>query len=163
MDAEDKQATPEGTSESYKYPYTCVEEYLENAELKANSDQLAEAVEILREAVRRFPDSAEAHYDLGMALFMLLEMKLANVDIWKNLAEDEGLAEECVAAFEAAIEKKPDFAPAYANLGNLMALRGNGKAAVSLWTRALELDPNQPEIRDNLQRYQTTLLKDETT
>lgn len=140
-------------SKQWRYPFTRVEEYLEAAENAGDEKQLEQALDILREAVERFPDSGEAHYDLGVALFMLLESRLAHLDLWENLAEDEELAEETIAAFEAAIERKPDFAPAYTNLANMLALRGNARKAVALWQRSLELDPDQPEVKDNLERY----------
>lgn len=145
-----------------RYGFATLEEYLQAAESAADQQQLAQAIDILREAVRRFPESGEAYYDLGVALFMLLETRLAHLDLWQNLAEDEELAEEAVAAFEAAIERKPDFAPAYTNLGNMLALRGNVKKAVKLWRRSLELDPNQPEVAENLERY-AQLVEDEAT
>lgn len=147
---------PQGTGENsnqWKYPFSTVEEYLEAAENAGDEKQLERALDILREAVERFPDSGDAHYDLGVALFMLLESRLAHLDLWENLAEDEELAEEAIAAFEAAIERKPDFAPAYTNLANMLALRGNVRKAVALWQRSLELDPDQPEVKDNLERY----------
>ncbi|MGB9691835.1 MAG: tetratricopeptide repeat protein [Candidatus Sumerlaeaceae bacterium] len=155
--------TPTGDSQAFRFPYNTVEEYLEAAESAADTSELEQAVEILREAVARFPDSPEAQYDLGVALFMLLEARLSHLEIWENLAEEEELAEECVAAFEAAIEKKPDFAPAYTNLANLLALRGSRAKAVELWQRSLELDPNQPTVVENLQRYREELGDQETT
>ncbi len=148
---------PDGENTTFRFPYSTVNEYLEAAETAADASQLEHAIEILREAVARFPDSAEAHYDLGVALFMLLEARLSHLEIWENLADEEELAEECVAAFEAAIERKPDFAPAYTNLANLLALRGMPQRAVELWQRSLELDPNQPEVVENLARYREEL------
>ncbi|MCX7626095.1 MAG: tetratricopeptide repeat protein [Candidatus Sumerlaeaceae bacterium] len=162
MDGDSK--APEEThniGKQWTYSFATVDEYLEAAENAGDEKQLEKSIEILREAVERFPDSAEAHYDLGVALFMLLESRLAHLDFWENLAEDEELAEEAVAAFEAAIERKPDFAPAYTNLGNMLALRGDARKAVNLWQRSLELEPNQPEVRDNLDRY-LPLLGDNT-
>jgi len=146
---------------AFRFPYTTVEEYLQAAETAADEQQLEHSIEILREAVQRFPDSAEAHYDLGVALFMLLEARLSHMEYWENLAEQEELAEECVAAFETAIELRPDFAPAYTNLGDLLALRGKRRRAIELWRRSLELDPNQPGVVENLKINMELLDKEE--
>lgn len=141
--------------------FSTLEDYLEQAEHAADRAELERAIEILRRATRLYPDSAEAAFDLGVALFMKLEAKLAHLDLWENLAEDEDLVEECVRAFETAIECNPQFAPAYTNLGNLAALRGDRQRAVELWSRSLQLDPNQPEVADNLERYRQMLSTDE--
>ncbi len=128
---------------------------LQAAEIAADQQQLERAVEILREAVRRYPASPEALYELGVAIFMLLESRYSHLDMWENLESDEPLAEECARALESAIEKKANWASPLTALGNLMALRGNLQRAVELWRRSLEQDPNQPEVAESLKNFES--------
>jgi tetratricopeptide (TPR) repeat protein/tRNA A-37 threonylcarbamoyl transferase component Bud32 len=74
-------------------------------------------------AVSLRPDSAPAHYNLGLALVM------------------QGKPGEGVACYQKAIEVDPKYASAYVNLGNV--LRGQGKvdAAIGEYRQAIEVDP----------------------
>jgi tetratricopeptide (TPR) repeat protein len=150
QDPENNDATGE---ESLCYNLETLEKYLETAEQAAADQRLAESVAILREAVRRHPDRALAHYNLGVAIFMMLEADLSHLEIWENLAEQEELAEECVVAFQTAIERDPGMSAAYTNLASLLVLRGRTPEAVEFWEKSLELDPEQPEVRQNLEIY----------
>ncbi|AXA35442.1 MAG: tetratricopeptide repeat protein [Candidatus Hydrogenedentota bacterium] len=146
-----------GKEEQAQWKFATVEEYLEAGEARATAEELEQAVEILREAANRWPDNPQVHYELGVCIFMLLESRLAHLDLWENLAEDEALAEEAVSAFETAIALDPQMAEAYTNLGNLLALRGRVRKAIQLWEKSLELNPDQPAVRDNLTLYRAQL------
>lgn len=81
------------------------------------------AVTLLERARAAGLDSAELHYYTGVSL----------------LAADR--LEEAIAAFRAAIEKKPDFAQAYYHLGVAHGLQGHAQDARSFMNAALEIDP----------------------
>ena len=55
------------------------------------------------------------------------------------------------AEFIRAKDLKPRYAPAYQNLGNLWYRMGRHKDALILWQGALELEPNNKELRKYLQ------------
>lgn len=48
---------------------------------------------------------------------------------------------DACAAFEAALQARPGFAPALVNLGNLFLEEGRTAEAIALYERALEADP----------------------
>jgi tetratricopeptide (TPR) repeat protein len=123
----------------------------------AESGDLDEAIEILTDAVERFPESPLSHYNLGVAHFMKLKEDLEHVEMWEDYADDEGHYEEAVASFEHALEIDEKFVGALNNLATLYALRDRAEDAIDLWERSLEIDPDQPEVREDLDEYRQQL------
>lgn len=144
-----------------RYNFDTIEEYISTAEKVAQEGRVDEGIDILREATEKYPESAKAQYDLGVAIFMKLRDDLSHLQLWENLADDEELAEECHFAFQSAIERDPKMAAAYANLGTLLALRGRVRKAIEAWEKSLELDPDQPELAGDLQMYRSQLEEDD--
>lgn len=134
-----------------RYNFDSLDEYLAAAEKVGDEGRLDDAIDVLREATEAHPDSAMAHYDLGVAIFLKLKEELAHMVMWEALADEEELAEECLVAFQTAIEKDSEMAPAYANLGAILALRGRYREAVTALEKSLFLDPNQPEVKEELE------------
>lgn len=60
---------------------------------------------------------------------------------------------EAVKLLEMAIEKRPQFADAYAALGECFAAQGNTKAAIEAYKRSVQLNPNLWEAHLNLGNY----------
>ena len=65
-------------------------------------------IPLFREALRLNPDLAEAHADLGVALFL------------------QGQVDEAIAHFRTALRVKPDAADVHSNLGAVLNSQGNG-------------------------------------
>lgn len=133
-----------------RYNFDSLEEYLATSAKIADEGRNSEAIAIMREADRAFPKSALVHYNLGVAIFMTLREDLSHLEVWEDLADQEELAEECLLQFQTAIELDPQMAPAYANLGMVLALRGRNKDAMNALKRALELDPELPGVQEEL-------------
>jgi tetratricopeptide (TPR) repeat protein len=161
MPENDENLQQERQQPTYRYNFDTIEEYLSTSEHLARDQRLDEGVDILREAVERYPDSAMAHYNLGVAIFMKLREDLAHLELWENLADDEEFAEECHWAFQAAIERDRGLVPAYKNLGTLLALRGRVRKAIEVWEQALALDPDQPDLAADLEMYRSQLEEDD--
>lgn len=142
---------------SYRYNLDGLEEYLTTAEQIAKDGRYNEAAAILREAVQRYPDSATAHYEFGVAQFLRLQQDLAHLELWESLADDEEAAEECFQAFQEAIRLDPAMTEAYVRLGSLLALRGRPRKAIEVWEKALELNPDQPGIREDIEACRARL------
>ncbi len=100
--------------------------------LRAQQGKFPEAVNLLRRAIDRNPNSAGAHNDLGMTL---------------NLAERH---REAVAPLERAIALAPGHAVAHNNLGIALAASGRHRAAVTCFERAVALMPDYVEALSNL-------------
>src|SRR3954454_297047 len=109
--------------EGYRYNLDSLEEYLATGERIANEGRLDEAVDLMREATQRYPESPTGRYNLGVALFLRVREDRAHLDLWEDLAGDEQLVEEAITALEGAIERDGGFVQAYNNLARLYALR----------------------------------------
>ncbi len=96
--------------------------------------RLGEAARWTRRALELDPDRPTALVNLGRYL-------LATYD-------NEGAGE----AFERAVALAPNSAPAWSGLAAVEANRGHRRRAVELLLRALELDPDLDEARENLAR-----------
>jgi tetratricopeptide (TPR) repeat protein len=91
-----------------------------------------DALPALTRAAQLMPQDAEAHSNLGSALY------------------DRGLWAEALASLRRALELQPNDIDALVDAGN--TLRGLGRAvdAVPVYQQALRLDPRQPEALNNL-------------
>lgn len=146
-----------GNPTSLRYNLDSLDEYLATGEKVAREGRLAEAVDLMREATNRFPDSATGKYNLGVALFLRLREDKAHLELWEDLADDENLAEEAIVALQGAIETDPTFIAAHNNLARLYALRNRPEDAIATWTKSLELDPDQPTVRAEMELYRSKL------
>ena len=90
-----------------------------------------EAVELLREAVRLSPLTADWHNNLGIVL--------------NDRAIDKAAGGEAVEPFRRAIELKPEFAEAHCNLGLALLRLGRPAAAERSFREALRLKPGYYE------------------
>jgi len=84
------------------------------------------------DTVRKSPDSAEAHNNLG------------------NEYAAQGRMDSAVTEFQAALRLKPDYIEAYYNLGNEYAAQGQLDRAVAEYQTALLLQPDYAEAHYNL-------------
>ncbi|HFD79131.1 MAG TPA: tetratricopeptide repeat protein [Gammaproteobacteria bacterium] len=90
------------------------------------------AVAFLRKAVRKNKASPEMHFLLGNAL--TADMRLR----------------EAVDEYQAAMDLKPDYVDAMHNLGIARMQAGDPAAAIKVFRRVLEMDPDRPESRSCL-------------
>ena len=84
------------------------------------------------ETLKRSPDAAQIHYNLGIVL------------------EEQGRIQEAIDAYLRAIELSPRFERPYTNLGILYAKQGRPDDALQVFRRATELGPANAEARNNL-------------
>lgn len=91
-----------------------------------------DAVAILRRAAELSPEDAEAHNNLGVALY------------------ETGKLEDAIRAYRTALKLQPKYASPYGNLGNALARAGRPAEAVPCYRRALELNPSFAEAHTGL-------------
>lgn len=140
-------------SASLRYNLDSLDEYITVSEQVAKEGRLDEAVDMLREASHRYPESPTGRYNLGVALYLRVRQDREHQHLWEDLADDEQLAEEAIIALEGAVETDPTFVEAYNNLGRLYSLRGRKADALQAWNKSLELRPDQPQVREDIEIY----------
>ena len=106
-------------------------QYNERAIALAKQGNLEEATALFREAVRLWPDFAEAHNNLGLAL------------------REQGQLAAAVAQYQQALRLKPNYVNAHYNLGNALQAQGQLAAAVAQYQEALRLQPDYAEAHWN--------------
>ncbi len=94
--------------------------------------RLAEAVAAWRRLVARFPNHAEAHFQLGC--------------LYRALGDGARAA----ASFRRTVALKPDAVAAHYNLGNLWMEQGRLDQAHQCYRQAIAARPNFPEALNNL-------------
>jgi len=128
----------------------------------AEAGKLTCAVAAFQEAIRLDPNSAEAHYDLGVAFVRLqqlrqgmeqfqlaLKSKPDSIQIRNSLGAvllDMGQAAAAQAEFEAAVQVDPKSVFALDHLAQALSLQRHYAAAIRYWSRALALQPGSPDL-----------------
>ncbi len=136
-----------------KYNFANLDEYITLSEKAASEERNEESINIMREGVRRFPDEAKGQYALGMALMSGLKADLAREELWESLSDEENLAERAQDALQAAIGLDPSMWQAFRSLGTLLAVRGRIPMALQVWRDSLELNPDQPDLEQDIKMY----------
>lgn len=98
-------------------------------ELRGN---VTRPLQIYENLVEAYPDSSNAHYELGRELL------------------DAGRLREARTHFERALELTPNLLPARIILGVLLADQQDLKGATANFEQALRLDPDNAELHNNL-------------
>ena len=91
-----------------------------------------EAVEHYLQALRIYPDFAEAHYNLAIAL------------------DKQGYTEEAIEHYLQALRIQPDYAEAHNNLAAALDKQGRTEEAVEHYLQALRIQPDFAEAHYNL-------------
>ena len=127
------------------------------------------AIDILRQAVRQYPDYGPAHSLLAFALLVSGHVgwipdsddyhfaaelahraaRLDNEDPWARLALgylafSDRQTEEAVRQYTQALELNPNFAIAYGYLGWALVFDGQSEEAVRYFQQALRMSPHDP-------------------
>jgi tetratricopeptide (TPR) repeat protein len=127
---------------------------------------LAGAVAVLREATRLKPDSAEARYNLGVALKQQDDFAAAEVELRRATELDPSLqeafytlgvvlwqtgrAEDAVQAFRSAINRRPDYADAHYMLGTILRQQGLTSEALAAFRATIANRPTSAEAHLSL-------------
>ena len=123
---------------------------IELASLYGEEDELRKASELLEQAIAIDPESAAAHYDLGVCYLKVVIEDVSFSQMWEDRADEEEFFELATVAFQRALEIDPDLYEAHNNLGTLYALRGWNDQAKEHWEESLQINPDQPDVREEL-------------
>jgi tetratricopeptide (TPR) repeat protein len=129
--------------------------------------ELARAAALLKEGVAAHPRAAVLYNDLALVCERRGDMDGAVSAIERGLAEDpklaqlhknlgdclyrEGRYDDALEAYQRAIKADPLLGDdVYLRIGNIHLRRQERDAAIRCWERALELDPDNAIVRQNL-------------
>jgi tetratricopeptide (TPR) repeat protein len=132
-------------------------------------------VTLFQTMVRESSGSANAHLNLGDALFKRGELDSAGREFRAAIRLDSGYAEahgnlgiilartgrpdSAFDQFRLARALDPELAPVYVNIGNCFVARGQPDSALNSFWTAIKLQPDLPEAYINLNRLYTRLGK----
>jgi Flp pilus assembly protein TadD len=125
-----------------------------------------EAANDFQEAIRRNPEEAIVHYNLGLAMQSRGRIPEAIEAYQKALAIDDnhsqahnnlaialisqGKMETAIEHLRRVVEIQPDYAEGQFNLGNALFTSGNVDASIVHFRRAVELRPDYAKAHNNL-------------
>jgi Flp pilus assembly protein TadD len=126
----------------------------------------AKAEAVVRDLIRRKPDSPELHYDLCYTLYLQQRFKEAEAALRQAIKRKPGYAlartalgvvlqargklGEAEAALRQVIALEPDYAAAHSVLGIVLRLRGKLAEAEAAQRQALKLKPDVAEAHSTL-------------
>ena len=132
------------------------------AQLVARGVQLAEdeefgkAIETLQQAIGLDGELPDAHYNLAV-VYGLLAMGDFDFDIYfDDRVDEEMLFQNAIDEYQRVLEIDPTHVGAHNNLGTIYALHGERDLAMHELQRSLELDADQPEVREQLDELAST-------
>lgn len=125
-----------------------------------------ESERIFREVLRRSPNDASAHYNLGLALRHQGNLNGA-IDSYRravsinpnhasahynlgNALRDHGSPQSAITSYRRAIAVEPSHVSAHTNLGVVLRAQGDLEGAIASYRRALAIAPNHASARINL-------------
>lgn len=110
------------------------------------------ALKAYRTALQEFPNDAEAMVGMGTAYFELKQFQSAIRALQRALGSNPSNQKALIKMSETLVEMdKPDeAAKTYIYSGNLYAKANDLEGAAESWAKALELNPDQVQARNNL-------------
>ncbi|WP_420267115.1 tetratricopeptide repeat protein [Candidatus Magnetominusculus dajiuhuensis] len=126
----------------------------------------ADRVRLWEDTVRKSPNKARPHYNLGYDYIRqgrvvdasrefqtAITLKPDFADAYNNLGDiyaAQGRMDEAIDAFKKAVQSDPNFAVAYNNLGTIYDERGQFEEAAADYRMAIRLQPDYIDARLNL-------------
>lgn len=124
---------------------------VERAVELAEREKHAEAIECLKKAIELDDDRPEAHYNLAVVYGLLAMGDVAIEELFDDHVDDEILFQNAVEEYQRVLEIEPGHIPAHNNLATIFALHGERDLAIQELELSLDLDPDQPEVREQLE------------
>ena len=131
-----------------------------------DTGRAAQAVDLYRRLVARWPKDASLYHDLAVAAGAAgmpdeasraeraaLALQPANADASNGLGlllVEQGKAAEAVSAFERAVQDDPSNATFWTNLGNARREAGDPTRAEQAYQKALEQNPRSPDAANGM-------------
>ncbi len=133
-----------------------------------NDRNYKKAIQEFLQVIQHNNGSAEAHFHLGLAYFMLEDYEKAidayknaiicepnELTVYTNLAETYRLLkryDDAIRVYQAAIQNTPDNPELHSELGTMYSLKGKRQEAVNAYKRAMILKLKDSLASDNQER-----------
>jgi Flp pilus assembly protein TadD len=131
-----------------------------------HAGKLEEAIAVYTDLIARSPKSAEAHYNLGLALKQKDDFAGAETSLRRAVELDPALPDppytlgvvlwqtgrldEAATAFREATARRPGYADAHFMLGTVLQQQGDAKGAEDAFRRAIQIAPDSAEAHLSL-------------
>ena len=127
------------------------DELVERGVELAEREKYPEAIECLKKAIELDDDRPEAHYNLAVIYGLLAMGDIAVEELFDDHVDEEILFQNAVEEYQRVLEIEPGHIAAHNNLATIFALHGERDLAIQELEVSLELDPDQPEVREQLE------------
>ena len=123
----------------------------------AENGQYTDAIGVLRRAIAFNDRSLEGHYNLAV-VYGLLAMGTVHVGSLslEDRMHQDAFSESAIDEYGRALEIDPRHTPSHNNLACVFAGRGELGLAIQELRRSLDIDPNQPDARQQLREMMAT-------
>ncbi|AKG22566.1 tetratricopeptide repeat protein [Calothrix sp. 336/3] len=105
---------------------------IQQANISYSQGNLPEAEASLRQLIKKFPEDAFGHYQLGNILFR------------------QGKTDDAINAYQEAIRFQSKYALAYNAIGSVYASQERWQEAITQYKKSLEINPNYGDALTNL-------------
>ena len=122
----------------------------------AEEEDYAEAIRVLQQAAALDDGRVDAHYNLGVVYGLLAMSDLDLEDYFEDKVDEEIFLQNALEEYQHVLEIDPNHVAAHNNLATVCALHGDVDQAMRELQLSLDLDPNQPEVREQLEDLEGT-------
>ena len=116
----------------------------------AESGAYAEAIAAFERAVGLDDGQVDAHYNLAVVYGLLAMGDLRVEELFEDHVDEEILLQNAIEAYQRVLELDDGHIAAHNNLATIYALHGERELASHELDLSLEIDPDQPDIREQL-------------
>ena len=120
----------------------------------AEQESFAEAIAALERAAELDDARVDAHYNLAVLYGLLAMSDLKAEEYFEDHVDEEILLQNAIDEYQRVLELDDTHIAAHNNLGTIYALHGERDLAVHELELSLALDPDQPDIREQLDELQ---------
>ena len=120
----------------------------------AEQEDFAQAIPVLQQAIALDDDRIDAHYNLAVVYGLLAMGDLSVEEYFEDHVDEEILLQNAIEEYQRVLETDPTHVPAHNNLATVFALHGERELAIQELQCSLDIDPEQPEVREQLAELQ---------
>ena len=116
----------------------------------ASAEQFPQAIEALQQAIELDDVRVDAHYNLAVVYGLLAMSDLRAEEYFEDHVDEEILLQNAIEEYQRVLELDDAHLAAHNNLGTIYALHGERELALHELELSLTLDPDQPDVREQI-------------